>query len=187
MQDKDYIEGLLKHDKKILDSIYKNFADRIQRHVSSNGGSTEDAKDVFQDALMVIYDKAKQPDFKLTAQFYTYLFGVARFIWDRKRKKKSNNTVTIPDDNRYMGEEDLEKNILQQERHNIYKTSFIKLGDFCQTILKLFYAEKSMAEITTILSLKNEHTTRNRKYRCQKELEQIIKSDERYKELNFFK
>ncbi|MFK7947674.1 MAG: hypothetical protein AB8G11_08795 [Saprospiraceae bacterium] len=33
------------------------------------------------------------------------------------------------------------------------------------------------------LNLKNAHTARNRKYRCQKELENFVKTDLRYKEL----
>lgn len=184
MNDKNYIKGLLNHDSKILSAIYQNFAPRIQQHVVGKGGTVEDARDVFQDALMIIYNKAKQPDFELTSQFYTYLFGICRFIWDRKRKKKANNTVTIPEDNRYKSDSNIEQDIINRERHKIFQDNFSKLGTFCQQLLDLFHQKKNMIEIANQLNLKNAHTTRTRKYRCQKKLEDLIKSDQRF---NVFK
>ncbi len=183
MNNQDYIKGLLHHDKKTLNAIYVNYASRIERHIISKGGSSDDAKDVFQDALMVIYKKAQSTDFQLTSQFYTYLFGTCRFIWDRKRKKKSNNTVTIDNAERYTTDSDIEENIIKREQFNIYKQNFERLGDFCKQILQLFYTKTSMTEIAEKLGLKNDHTARNRKYRCQKELEKLIKADKRYLEL----
>ena len=184
LNDNIYIKGLIQHDKKILENIYKNFSKRIENHIIKNGGTTEDARDVFQDALMVIYNKSQKKDFELTSQFYTYLFGIARFIWVRKRQKKSNNTVSLDKEDTYRLNTDIEADLIAQERHNIYRSSFMKLGTFCQQILELSYAKKKMEEITQIMGLKNEHTARNRKYRCQKKLEEFIKSDIRYKELS---
>lgn len=183
LDNKQYIAGLLAHDSKVLKAIYANYASRIQYHIQQKGGTIDDAKDVFHDALMVIYQKAKSPDFELTSQFYTYLYSVCHFIWDRKRKKKANNTVTIPEDSGLTIEEDLEENILQRERHLIFKQNFQKLGQFCQQILQLFFAKKNMTEIAKVLDLKNEHTARTRKYRCQKELEKLVRSDVRYLEI----
>jgi RNA polymerase sigma factor (sigma-70 family) len=129
---------------------------------------------------MVIFNKAKADDFELTSQFYTYLFGVCRFIWDRKRKKMSNNNVTLPEDDRYISDKDIEQDIINRERHKIFQDNFSKLGAFCQKILKLFYDKKNMIDIAEQLDLKNEHTARTRKYRCQKKLEDFIKSDSRF-------
>lgn len=183
MKDHDYIKGLITNDKAILDLIYRNFSTKIQQFVIRRGGSVEDAKDVFQDALMVIYTKAQEPDFEITNQFQSYLYGVCRFIYDRKRKKKSNNNVTISDHERLIDEQNIEKDILQRERYKVYQYNFKKLGEFCQKLLRLFYAKESMESIAEQLALKNEHTARTRKYRCQKKLEGLITSDVRYNEL----
>lgn len=187
MREQDYIKGIIQHDSQILDIIYQNFAFRIQQHILKKGGTVEDAKDVFQDALMVIYHKTKKEDFELTSQFYTYLFGVCHFVWDRKSKKKANHTVTIPDNNRYKSDSNIEQDIIYRERHKIFQDNFSKLGAFCQQILTLFYHQKNMQEIAEQLDLKNEHTARNRKYRCQKELESLIRNDRRFEELKVIK
>ena len=183
MKGEEYLQALLHHDEKKLDKVYQEFTPRIRKYIQQRGGTAEDAKDVFQDALMVIYNKAQSEDFKLTSQFSTYLFGICYFIWDRKKKKKVNNTVTILEDDRYTIDENIESNIIERERHHIFKEQFLKLGKSCQKVLTLFFNKKNMVEIAEILELKNEHTARNRKYRCQKELEKLVKKDKRYDEL----
>jgi RNA polymerase sigma factor (sigma-70 family) len=179
----NYIKGLLNNDRKALELIYSNYSERVKNHIIKNGGTVDDAKDVFQEALIVIYNKAQTPNFELTSQFYTYFFGICRFIWDRKYKRKSNNHVTIPDDNRYIDNDDIEESILAQERYKIYESNLQKLGEFCQQLLISFFTGETMEIIAEKFDLKNAHTARNRKYRCQKELEKLIKEDAIYKEL----
>ncbi len=183
MDNNTYIKGLQEKDPSVLQAIYKDFAPRIERYILRTGGTSDDAQDVFQDALMVIYHKVKDDDFVLTSQFYTYLYSVCHFIWDRKRKKMSNNTVTIPDDNRLINVDKVEQDIILRERHNVFRENFKKLGTFCQQLLQHFFDSKSMKEIARLMDFKNEHTARNRKYRCQKKLEDLVQADERYKEL----
>lgn len=183
MKETDYIRGLLTNDRHILKIIYANFSTRIAAHIQHYGGTNEDAKDVFHDALIIIYQKAQSPDFQLNSQFYTYLHSICHFIWDRKKKKKSNNTVTIPEDIRLIDVTNVETEILEREKHRIFEDCLQKLGDICQQLLALFFEKENMETIAQKLNLKNEHTARNRKYRCQKKLEALIWKDARYKEL----
>jgi RNA polymerase sigma factor (sigma-70 family) len=183
VNDTDYIKGLLNNDRKVLELIYSNYSERVKNHIIKNGGTVDDAKDVFQEALMVVYHKAQTSGFELTSQFYTYLFGICRFIFDRKRKKKSNNHVTIPLENGYINNEDIEADILTRERYQVYEQNLQKLGEFCQQLLISFFTGENMDAIAEKFDLKNAHTARNRKYRCQKELEKLIKQDVSYREL----
>lgn len=183
MKEQNYIKGLLRHDDKILRAIYKKFSKGIYAFIRQNGGTTDDAKDVFQDALMIIYKKAQKPDFELTSKFHTYLFSICKLTWYARQRKKSHHTVTIPDENTLIDRQDLEGDILERERHNIYKDNFKKLKSECQRLLKLFFEKKSMEEIATILKFKNEHTARTRKYRCQQSLKKFIEADKRFKEI----
>ncbi len=183
MKDKDYLEGLLKSDDKVLRAIYKNFSSRISTHIQQQGGTPEDAKDVFQDALMIIFNKSQSTDFELTSSFYTYLFSICKLTWYAKKRKKSRQTVTISDDNALTDSQSIEQELLDRESDNIYRENFQKLGAFCQKLLRLFFEKKNMTEITKALQLKNEHTARNRKYRCSQNLKKLMEKDERYQEL----
>lgn len=183
MRDKDYLHGLLNRDDKVLRIIYKKFSGRIRSFIIKNGGTPEDAKDVFQDALMIILEKIKAPDFELKSSFYTYLFSVCKLTWYAKRRKKVNHTVTIPDDNTLIDQKNIEEELFNRELDNIYRENFSKLGTICQQLLRLFFVKKSMTEIAKLLDLKNEHTARTRKYRCREKLKKLITNDLRFKEL----
>jgi RNA polymerase sigma factor (sigma-70 family) len=183
LRDKQYIQGLIKQDSKILRAIYQKFAGRISNYIIQNGGSPEDAKDVFQDALMIILEKVQLPDFQLSSSFYTYLYGVNKLVWYNKSRKKSRSTVSIPDDNTLRGSQSVEQELLNREMDNLYRDNFAKLGELCQKLLELFFAKKDMTEIAQTLALKNEHTARTRKYRCREHLKKLMEKDERYNEL----
>lgn len=183
MQDKDYIEGLIRQDRKVIRAIYQNFADRVSNYILQKGGSAEDAKDIFQDALMIILEKVQFADFQLNSTFYTFLFSVNKMLWYNKSRKKSRNTVSIPDDNTLRDVQNVEQQLLDREMDNIYRQNFSKLGELCQQLLRLFFAKKDMTTIANQLKLKNEHTARTRKYRCREQLKKLMEADERYQEL----
>lgn len=52
--DQRYIEALLANDSVGIREIYERFAGRIAVFVRQNNGSTDDAKDIFQEALVAI-------------------------------------------------------------------------------------------------------------------------------------
>ena len=157
MSDEDYLAGLIRQDEKVLRAIYQNYAGRISHYILQKGGSPEDAKDVFQDALMIILEKVQSPDFKLTSSFYTYLFGVNKLLWYNLSRKKSRKDVTMPDDNTLKDRYDIEQELINRELDNVYRYNFSKLGQLCQQLLSLFFERKTMTEIAQQLDLKNEH------------------------------
>lgn len=183
LESTDYIKGLIENNPEILRQIYVDCSDKVKNYIQKQGGSVDDAKDIFQDALMVIYRNALKEDFELTSQFDTYLIGICRFIFLNKNKKNRNNHVTNDALERYTYDSNLEKAILEHEKHEIYESNFQKLGQLCRDILELYFAKINMEMIAEKLNLKNAHTARNRKYRCQKELEQLIRADMKYQEL----
>ena len=178
-----YIEGLARRDNRVVEAIYRDFAGRIRGAVHQWGGTDADAKDVFHDALMVVYHKAQSPDFKLTAGFYTYLYSVCRFIWLRRRAKKDNQTLPVPDQPVWTDDHDLEQDLERRERHRVFRHHLKRLDETCRRILELFFTGTSMTEIARQMQLKNEHTARTRKYRCAGKLEKSIRADTHYPEL----
>src|SRR5258705_11058735 len=75
------------NEDKAFNVLYKHFP-MIRKSVLSNGGNAQDAEDIFQEALIILCRKAKDPGFKLTAQLSTYLFSVRRFLWKDELKKR---------------------------------------------------------------------------------------------------
>ena len=178
-----YLTGLLAKDPTIIQAIYAEFAPRIESSILKKGGRKEDARDVFQEALLIIWRKAQSPEFVLTSSFYTFLYGVCLNLWRRKLKKKDNNAVTILEAKGLKDEENIEVELEIKERHRVFSEHFSAMDRDCQRLLRLFFEGKSMKQIADLLGIDNDHAARNRKYRCQKKLEDSILNDARYKEL----
>ncbi|MEZ5070490.1 MAG: hypothetical protein R2751_05860 [Bacteroidales bacterium] len=82
----DILEGIRKHDARVLEEVYQTHFPVIEALVKRNQGSTDEARDVFQEALVVIYLKVRDEHLELTCKFGTYLYAVCKKIWIQERK-----------------------------------------------------------------------------------------------------
>ena len=129
-----------------LNGLYRNFPS-IRKLVRSGGGSTNDAEDVFQDALIILIRKTKT-DFQLTAQLSTYLYGVSRLLWNEqlRKRKRLKLTGTLLDESRRVWFGMAPKRLTCKpicNRKNPApaspKKSLKDLKDRCRELLLLFY------------------------------------------------
>jgi RNA polymerase sigma factor (sigma-70 family) len=168
MDDIKIIE-LLKSGKqnKAFLKLYKNYA-QVEKLILSKGGSKEDAKDVFQEALIIFYEKVMHTDFKLTASIATYVYSVSRFIWkDQLIKRKSDQTISLSFKFTSEEETEFQKAIEMEEQFKQLEGILLQLGKKCLQLLKLFYYEGlKMKEIADKIGLKSEKVAKNQKYKC---------------------
>lgn len=181
----DYLSIIRSGNAAGLRTIYKDFLPRIARHIMNKGGSYDDAKDVFQDAIIVLYEKTQQPDFELTSRFYTFLFGICRNIWGNRLQKKSRTEVTIPEDAKYKSDTDTEALIYKAEENRLFWDAFKKLGEDCQRLMQLFFEKTKMEEITSVMGYGSVNYTKKRKFVCKEKLVRFVKEDERFEELAY--
>ena len=69
--------------------------------------------------------------------------------------------------------------ILEQQEHNMeLMRSIQNLGDSCKKILLLFYYEqRPIREILSVVSYQNEQVVRNKKMKCLKKLEEMVRAN----------
>src|SRR6516225_9821011 len=53
----------------------------VQSLILNNNGNREDAKDIFQEAIIVLYEKSKSDSFQLSCLIKTYVYSVSRRLW----------------------------------------------------------------------------------------------------------
>ncbi len=188
MQEKkadEIIDGIFKKDTKVLDFVYENFFHQIKALINQNSGTDEDASDIYQDAIMVIYQKIRKENLSLNCSFGTYLYSVCRLLWLKQLEKKKLDKVFVEDSVMFI--ELAENEILTfndlNERYLLYQDHFQRLSYNCQKILELFLAKIPLKEIARILGLKSELYVKKRKHQCKEKLVSSIKSDPRYLEI----
>jgi RNA polymerase sigma factor (sigma-70 family) len=168
MDDNKIIE-LLKIGKQnqVFLKLYKNYP-QVEKLILSKGGSKEDAKDVFQEALIIFYEKVMSTEFKLTAAIGTYLYSVSRFLWkDELIKRKGKTAIDV--DFEFTSEEEAEfqEAIEREAKFKQIECVINQIGDKCLQLLKLFYYDGlKMAAIASEVGLKSEKIAKNQKYKC---------------------
>ena len=150
----------------------------MHKLIVSKGGSNEDAKDVFQEALIIFYEKARQEDFQLTATIGTYLYSVCRFLWkDQLVKKKGKSTAEFSSELSSADEAELQEVLKKEEQFIKMETVLNQIGEKCLELLQLFYYKGlRMKEIASKLGLKSEKIAKNQKYKCLERAKQKVQS-----------
>lgn len=179
----EHIKAIKSGDSKGLRQIYEMFLPRIRKLITSNGGSESDAQDIFQSAILTIYEKAQHTDFKLTSKFYTLLYGICRNLWGNRLQKKSFKEVTLLEDVKYTSEDSVEFDIEKTEEQELFWASFQKLGEDCQKLLRLFFDKENMEKIAKMMGYGSVSYAKKRKFQCKEKLVDFVKKDIRYKEL----
>ena len=179
----DYIQAILTNDHQVVRLIYEKHHRAIIQLVETNNGTREDARDVFQEALLLIYQKAKAPDFQLTSSFFTYFYAVCRNIWSNKVRKKSFGEVTLSDDKASMLVDESPEQFHKNEQYILYRRKFQELAEDCQRLLTLFFNKTSLKAIAEEMGLSSEGYAKKKKYKCKNELVRLIQSDASYQEL----
>jgi RNA polymerase sigma factor (sigma-70 family) len=155
----------------------------VRELVVRNHGKAEDAKDVFQEALVVIFRKTHEEEFKLESSFTNYLYTISRFIWLKvlKRKRIFHRKITDLIKPIEMESEEILDIEVSLER-KVIQYYFEKLGKDCKEILTMFYNEMSFREIAQKLGKASEEYVRKRKHACKEHLIRMIKSDPEMKD-----
>jgi len=155
--------------------IYLSNSAMVKSYVGKNSGTADDAVDLFQDVMIVLYNNLKKEDFELQSQLNTYIFSIARNLW-YKKLRKLDKTLSIEDASYKIGDKDLNglEVIEKLEKFEYLNSSISKLGDGCKKVLKSFYYDKrSMKQISEEMNYANEQVARNKKMSCLKKLREI--------------
>ncbi len=171
-EDQRYLIALRNGDAAVIRELYVKFTPQMKRWVYDNSGTVEDAKDIFQEVLETLCNKAHDPDFKLQNPIGGYLLGICKYKWiDRLRKKRRMKEVRKLEKER-LEEEDtsqiqeierIEEEALRQKK---LKVTFSQLSPLCQRLLRLVSEGISTAEIAKQLEMTNANTVYRRKNAC---------------------
>ena len=178
ISDIDIIAGVRNQDDKVLNWLYDNYFQLVRNHVLNNSGSDDDVSDVFQDAIIVLYNQITEDKLRLTSDLKGYFFGIARNVWNsqlRKKQKTIELEFDLPDE-----EETEDQSDPTLER--IISRVFQRLKPDQQMVLSLFSDGNSYEEIAVKLNLKNEVYARRKKYLCKEALLELVKEDPEYQE-----
>ena len=170
------LEGLACNDRKAIETIYKQHYNMVQSLVLNNSGYPDDARDIFQEAMIVLYEKVRSGSFELNCQLKTYLYSVCRRLW----LKRLNQMQRISPEVESLGEtvpveDELERHEQRNQDFLVMEQSLNNLGEPCRSLLKAYYlGKKNMVEIAGDFGYTNADNAKNQKYKCLMRLKKIF-------------
>ena len=174
--EKALLQGLARSDKKAIEVIYRENYNMVQSLIINNSGSSEDAKDIFQEAMIVLYEKVRSGTFELNCLIKTYVYSVSRRLW-LKRLQQMNRYVPATENlqDTVPVEEDVEENERIDSEFQAMEKAINSLGEPCKSLLEAYYLEKkSMQEIALFFGYTNAENAKNQKYKCLVRLKKIF-------------
>ena len=175
-KEKELLKGLALGDKKAVETIYKDNYNMVQSLVINNNGTAQEAKDIFQEAMIVLLEKARSGTFELNCQIKTYVYSVCRRIWLKKLQQynRYSNEVesmiaTVP------VEEDIEEYEKRDQEFVMMEKAIGSLGEPCKSLIEAFYIQKrNMQDIASQFGYTNADNAKNQKYKCLMRLKKLF-------------
>lgn len=179
--DQRFLNGLLQNDAAVVKEIYDRFSARVRAYVTQNNGSEDDAADIFQEALIDIYQQARDKGLQLTCPFEAFLLLVCKRKWLNELKKRGQRRVTSDPETLSIAGEDAEQLAeqlhLEQERADLFLRMFRKLGKKCQQIIGVCLSRRPQEEVAAELGLSYAYL-RKKKSECMATLIQSIQAEQ---------
>ena len=82
--DEILIEGIKKQNEKVIAEIYSQYFPSVRHFIYRNNGSIDDARDIFNDAIVVVLMKAREGTLELKCSLKTYVYAICRNLWLKK-------------------------------------------------------------------------------------------------------
>ena len=168
-------------DERALAHLYRLHWPMVSHFVLQNSGSEDDAQDVYQEGVMVFYEKVRDGSLELSCQIKTYLYAVCRRLWLKRLTSKSRFGVRLLDDEEHGpylntgAEDDVLAAEEQDRRFATMGEALNSLGEPCKSLLEGFYLlDKSMQDLTAEFGYTNADNAKNQKYKCLVRLKKLF-------------
>ncbi len=169
--DAELLDMLAGSDSAAFSYLYKAHFNMIRNLVEKNSGTYDDASDIFQETLIIIFEKVRDKKLHISCSLKTFIYSIARNQWLKKLNSRKKN-VQLKNFEDFIRVEESETEFKQEVD---LKNLFAEIGEACRKLLILFYYKKrSMEEISLELNYSNSDTAKNQKYKCIQRLKKLV-------------
>jgi RNA polymerase sigma factor (sigma-70 family) len=149
----------------------------VQSMVINNNGSSDDAADIFQESMIVLFEKVKTGHFELHCQLKTFIYAVCRRLWLKKlgQMQRYGSAPAENIEELVSVEEDMETHENRQKEFSIMEAALGKIGEPCKSLLEAYYIQKKqMQAIAADFGYTNADNAKTQKYKCLVRLKKLF-------------
>lgn len=159
-------------NRQLFTQLYQSVFPAVAKYISRRGGSLDEAKDVFQDAVVIWYEKTASAGHQLQND-KAYLMGIAKHLWIKSYQANQRYVPLDEISQSFSLTEITDSQPLSTMLLNYLETA----GQKCMDLLKSFYYDKqSMGEIAESFGFSGERSATVQKFKCLEKVRETVKS-----------
>lgn len=181
VNDSVLLKGIAAGDRQATAQVYRQHYPTVMHWILSLGGNDADAADIFQEGMVVLFEKARDEEFRLTCRIGTYLFAICKHLWYKKVEQRKRQPGALPDDTGgeegrdWAYEDDIKVHQEREEHYQQLDAALESLGEPCRSLLRAYYhQDKSMQQIAADFGYTNPENAKTQKYKCLTRLKKIF-------------
>ena len=176
LNEKPLLQGLASNEKKAVETLYREHYNMVQSLIINNNGSADDAKDIFQETMIVLYEKVRSGSFELNCQIKTYLYSVCRRLWLKRLQHIGKFSTQVESLEEIVPvDEELEDHEKKNDDYTLMEHAMAKIGEPCKSLLDAYYMQKkNMHDIAGEFGYTNADNAKNQKYKCLVRLKKLF-------------
>ncbi|MCJ8210077.1 sigma-70 family RNA polymerase sigma factor [Mucilaginibacter sp. RS28] len=159
----------IKEREAFFMALYKKVFPVVARYVSRRGGNEDDAADIFQDSVVIYYEKVVSGDMDCKDE-QAYLMGICKNLW----LKRFNNGKNLPFNEQFddlIAEDKPVQPAVEKLMHYLENA-----GQKCMNLLRAFYYDQlPLKDIAALLGYSGERSATVQKYKCLEKVRATVK------------
>lgn len=177
--EKEILKAIRSGDNHLaLEYLYKDILPRVKKMILRNNGSEEEARDIFQDTVLVFYQQVKLNKFDETKEVGGFMYAVARNLWI-SRVKKANRRVAFYDTEALADAcPDALDDLINDEKAQAINSVMDRIGEECKRLLKYTLHDRlSLREVAVKMGYSSNEVAKTYNYRCKQKLVNLVKDN----------
>jgi len=148
----------------------------VTRHVIAQGGSRQDAQDIFQEALVILDRNVREGRYEARSALSTYFVAIAKWRWVTVRRQQGRYTDLSPA--HYDAEiESPEAETIRTEYRELFQAALAQIGERCRELLRLYQLDHTMEEIAHLMQYNSADVAKKEAYRCRMRFREVLQNN----------
>jgi len=151
--------------------LYKKVFPSVAQYIGKRGGTLEEAKDVFQDALLIYYERIQSGSTSIRDTEKGYIFGISKHLWIRRFKQQ---VMMEP-----LGDQwDVPETKEETTADRLIMQMLKQTGERCMQLLKSFYYDRlDMLALAKRFGFASERSATVQKFKCLEKIRDFVKKN----------
>lgn len=177
MTEEVLVSRLQQGDQKALEYLYRSYWPLIAHFVWLNQGRQQEAEDLFQDGILILYEKLRSKEFVLRWSLKSFLYGICRNQWLKRLRARKSFLIRDVGDFLENLPDIIEEEAELPDNEAVYQ-AIQQLQDPCFTLLiGYYYEKKTFEELARTLQYASSNVAKQRKFRCLERLKKKFLPD----------